>query len=222
VCSYNESKRLAERHLLFNVDELKKAAAESVNRPSSDVKGIRKFAEGCFNRIFEIFMDDGSSVLARIPYLSTSPRRLAVASEVGTLDFVRSLGIPAPQVLGYSVKDNPVGTEYILMEKLPGKPLGDAWYDLSQQELFKVLYQVVEFEAKLFNTPFPASGSIYHTRDLSPGTSKIDIPGFDGELCIGPFVGLEWWLDGRGDLDIDRGPRELLFTAPYLFIPNVS
>jgi hypothetical protein len=207
-CSYDESRRLAERRLVFNVDELKKAAAKSANRPASDIISFRKIAEGGFNRVFDISMKDGSSILARLPYPSTLPRRLAVASEAATLDFVRAHGIPAPRVLGYSFDDNAVGAEYILMEKLPGSPIGAAWFDLSEQERLKVLLKIVELETKLFTINLPASGSIYYARDLSPGTPRIDIHGSTDGFCIGPYAALRWWFGERGDLDIDRGPRK--------------
>lgn len=153
-------------------------------------------------------MKDGSSILARLPYPSTLPRRLAVASEVATLAFVRAHGIPTPRVLGFLIDDNVVGAEYILMEKLPGRPIEDTWFDLSEQERLKVLHQIVRLETKLFTIDLPASGSIYYARDLSPSTPKIDIPGSDGGLCIGPYAALRWWFGERGDLDIDRGPRK--------------
>jgi aminoglycoside phosphotransferase (APT) family kinase protein len=101
---YNENLRLSERRLIFNVAELMKAAANSINKPES--------------------------VIARMPYPSTLPRRLAVASEVATMNFVRAHGVPTPRILGYAINENPVGSEYILMENLPGRPIGDAWFDL--------------------------------------------------------------------------------------------
>ncbi|KAF1837045.1 kinase-like protein [Decorospora gaudefroyi] len=170
--TYNENKRFAERYLPFNIDELKKVASNAINKPETDVTSLQKLAEGGFNRIFEVRMQDGTSVLARLPYPSTFPRRLAVASEVATMDFVRTRGVPTPLVLGYAVDENPVGSEYILMEKLPGRPMGDAWIHLSAQERLKVLLHIVKFEAKLFAINLPASGSIYYARDLSPGTPK--------------------------------------------------
>ncbi|KAH8707543.1 kinase-like domain-containing protein [Phaeosphaeriaceae sp. PMI808] len=200
---YNEPRRLKERRLAFTVDELKEIAAKSVNRSISDIKSFRKIAEGGFNRVFDISMKDGLSILARLPYLSKLPRRLAVASEVATLAFVRAHG---------SVDDNAVGAEYILMEKLPGRPLGDTWFGLSEQERPKTLLQIVELEAKLFAINLPASGSIYYARDLSPGIPKIELAGPDSGLCIGPYASLRWWFSERGDLDIDRGPH----NAPHL------
>ena len=153
-------------------------------------------------------MKDGSSILARLPYPSTVPRRLSVASEVATLDFVRAHGIPAPRVLAYSVDTNPVGVEYMLMEKLPGRPIGDAWFDLSEEERLKVLLEIVKLEAKLFVIKLPASGSLYYDRDLSPGTPKTHVPESQDGLCIGPYAALRWWFGERGDLQIDRGPRK--------------
>ncbi|KAF2118671.1 kinase-like domain-containing protein [Lophiotrema nucula] len=214
---YNEPRRLAERRLAFNVDELKKAAAKSVNMSISDITSFTKLAEGGFNRVFNISMKDGSAILARLPYPSTLPGRFAVASEVATLDFVRAHGIPTPRVLGYSVDDNAVGSEYILMEKLPGKPIGDGWFDLSEQERLKVLLEIVKLETKLFNIDLPVSGSIYYTRDLPPGVPKVHIPGSAGELCIGPYASLRWWFGERGNLDINRGPHDdprLVLQAP--------
>ncbi|OSS53226.1 hypothetical protein B5807_01856 [Epicoccum nigrum] len=204
---YNEDVRLAERRLSFNVNELKKAAAKSVKKSESDVVSLRKLAEGGFNRIFEVTMRDGTCVLARLPYPSTLPRRLAVASEVATIDFVRAHGIPTPRVFGYAFNENPVGSECILMEKLCGQPIGDNWYNLSEQQRLQVLHDIVKLESKLFSIQLPASGSIYYTRDLDRSTPKVDVLGLDGQFCVGPYTGLRWWYGKRAELKLDRWPH---------------
>jgi hypothetical protein len=211
--SYNENTRLSERRLPFNVKELKKAAANSINRPESEVKDIQKLAEGGFNRIFEVCMKDGSSVIARLPYPSTSPRRLAVASEVATMDFVRKHGIPTPRILGYAIEQNPVGSEYILMEKLPGRPIGDAWFELSEQQRLQVLHDIVKLETKLFSIELPASGSIYYAHDLKSETPAVSISGVDSQFCVGPYAGHRWWFGERGNIELDRGPRKFSYQA---------
>ncbi|KAI4696051.1 uncharacterized protein J4E88_000223 [Alternaria novae-zelandiae] len=198
---------MAERRLVFNVPELKKVAAKALNRPASDVYAIEKIAEGGFNRILEVTMDDGSSVLARLPYASTLPRRLAVASEVATLDFLRTKGIPVPRVLDYSTGENSVGVEYMLIERLPGKPLSDIWFSLAEEERCHILHKIVLMETKLFAFKLPASGSIYYPRDLSANTPRIGIPGSNGGLCVGPYASMRWWYGERGNLDIDQGPH---------------
>ncbi|KAF2999663.1 hypothetical protein E8E13_000796 [Curvularia kusanoi] len=101
-------------------------------------------AEGGFNRVFEILMKDSTTIIARLPYPSTFPRRLAVASEAATIDFIRAHGIPTPKILAYATGEKSVGSECILMEKLSGQPIGDAcepWEGLSttlQYDLVKV------------------------------------------------------------------------------------
>jgi hypothetical protein len=200
--------RLAERRLQFNVQELKKAAASCIDRPESDVKSIQKLAEGGFNRILEVCMRDGTSVLARLPYPSTAPQRLAIASEVATMNFFHECGIPTPRILGYATGDNPVGSEYILMEKLSGRPVGDAWFELSEQQRLQVVHDIVKLESKLFSIELPASGSIYYARDLDSDTLAVGISGTDNQFCVGPYAGHRWWFGNRKDLELDRGPRK--------------
>jgi aminoglycoside phosphotransferase (APT) family kinase protein len=138
-----------------------------VGRSSDDVQSINKLAEGGFNRTLELTMKDGFQLLARLPCPSTQPKRLAIASEVATMTLVRSHGIPVPVTYGYSINiNNPVGAEYILMEKAKGKSLGDVWFTLSQKDRIKVLSGIVDHEAKLLSLSFPAFGSLYLEKDL--------------------------------------------------------
>ncbi|CAK3994612.1 26S protease regulatory subunit 4 [Lecanosticta acicola] len=187
--TYNERKRLEERHVHFNITALLEAAAASINRQKSDVKSFRKLAEGGFNRVFEITMRDGLQIVARLPYSSTQPKSLATASEVATMDLVRIHGVPVPVVYGYSADDNnPVGAEYIFMEKVAGQCLGEIWFDLSDRERLKLLGAIVDQEAKMFDIAFPAYGSIYYTSDVPEDVS------------------LKHWFGNRSQLAIQRGP----------------
>ncbi|KAF3484439.1 protein kinase subdomain-containing protein [Arthroderma uncinatum] len=214
---YNESLRRGERTLVFNVQELKRVAAASVDRHETDIKSLKKLAEGGFNRVFEITMkDDDTRILARLPYPSTVPKRLAVASEVATLDLLRRHNIPVPKVLGYSADfDNSVGAEYILMENINGAPIGDSWYTLSDKQRLKVLMGLVQLEAQLFAVQLPAAGSIYYRHDLLPEFKDVavNLPQGSGvteypEFCVGPDVSLKWWYAERALLsDISRGPH---------------
>ncbi|EXJ82365.1 hypothetical protein A1O3_06178 [Capronia epimyces CBS 606.96] len=155
-------------------------------------------------------MKDGSEVLARLPYPSTKPNRFAIASEVATLDLVRANGVPVPKVLGYSTDtDNPVGTEFMIMEKLPGRPVGDMWFELSEHQRLKLISGVVQTEVKLFKTDLPAYGSVYYERDLPADVPRTVITPSSGNegLCIGPHVGLRWWYKERDSIRVDRGPH---------------
>lgn len=216
TCRYNENIRLAERYGEFSVDALKSVAARSLQRCDTDVRSLSKLAEGGFNRVLQITMVDNTQIIARLPYPSSEPRQLAVASEVATLALLRAHGLPVPRVHAYATDArNPVGSEYIITEKLPGTPLAARWFDMSDQQRLKVLLQLVQLEAKLYTIELPASGSIYYTRDLPSDSPRIAIS--DSDFCIGPSTALKWWFSERATLRIDRGPCKCLthlFASP--------
>lgn len=114
--------------------------AKAVNRGEGEIKSLSKLAEGGFNRTFEVTMKDGLQIIARLPYPSTPPKRYAVASEVATMDLVRTYGLPVPRIYGYAVTaDNSVGSEYIIMEKVQGKEIGH--FDRDQIWFRKQVYK---------------------------------------------------------------------------------
>ena len=138
--SFNDALRHAECRRVFNVDGLCPLAARSVHRSPDDIVGLRKLAEGGFNRTFLITMRDGFQMVARIPYPATIPKYFVLASEVATMSFLRSAGLPIPSIYGYSpTPDNAAETEYIFMEFAQGTKLSDVWLDLEEQETISVL-----------------------------------------------------------------------------------
>lgn len=210
--SYNESLRLSERKRQFDVSELKRLAAESIGRAASDVQSFRKLAEGGFNRIFLVTMGDGYRLVARVPYPIAKPKSLLVASEVATLRYLRLQGLPVPQVYGYSTTtENASGVEHIFMEYVAGQALSDTWFDLSSSERANVMAQLVGLEARLFSLRLPASGSIFHPRDLSSSLNRVDVTISEDEagedrFCIGPEMTASLWYGRRVGLDTSRGP----------------
>lgn len=56
MSSFNDELPHAERRRVFNVHELSRLAAESVNRSLDDIVGLEKPAEGGLNRSFLITM----------------------------------------------------------------------------------------------------------------------------------------------------------------------
>ncbi|KAG6819121.1 hypothetical protein H0H93_015162 [Arthromyces matolae] len=164
----NDELRLAERKREFDVNELCRLAAQSVGRSSEDIKTFVKLAEGGSNRVFLITMHDGFKMIARIPYPVTAPKFYAVASEAATLCFLRSCGLPVPEVYGYSpMSDNTAKTEYIFMEFVSGTKLSDLWTDMEEADIASVLRQLAQLESQLMSIPFPAGGSLYYTDDLA-------------------------------------------------------
>ncbi|KAI5305153.1 hypothetical protein KEM56_005152 [Ascosphaera pollenicola] len=151
-------------------------------------------------------MRDGFQLLVQIPYAWTSPR-LAVASEVATMDYLRKHGIPVPQVYGYSnVADNPAGTEYIIMELIRGKTLADFWGRMGYAEKNAVLDEIVRFESRLQDLQFPASSGLYYRKDLPNVIRRININALSGQFCIGPETTQCLWSRGRDNMTAERGP----------------
>lgn len=118
-----------------------------MNQSPKDVVSISKLAEGGFNRTFVVALRDGRQVVARVPYPMTVPNYYAVASEVATIKYQRSCGIPVPEIYGYSAdSDNDAGTPYILMEFVRGPKLSEVWPSLGDEEVISVLRQLTQLD----------------------------------------------------------------------------
>lgn len=187
-------------------------AAEAVSKKVEDVVYFDKLGEGGANRAFVLHMKDGSRLVARIPYVGTAPRQLAVASEAATMSFLRSQGLPVPQIYGYSTSaDNAAQTEYIIMEYSPGTNLSDSWFDMNEQHRSNFITSLVALEARLLNIRLPASGSIYFLRDLPADVERVAVDDNSQSLdsfYIGPSTTPNLWRGRRGGLDVNRGPCE--------------
>ncbi|KAF1960978.1 hypothetical protein CC80DRAFT_523199 [Byssothecium circinans] len=156
-------------------------------------------------------MRDGFQFVGRIPYPVTEPKHLVVASEVATMDFLHSHGIPVPKIYSYSAtSENAAGTEYLFMELMRGTNLGDVWFDLPEKARIRVVKKLVELESRLFALPLPASGSLYYAKDLKVGFNKVDVPVADSagqsRFCVGPETRLDLWYGKRLNIQTDRGP----------------
>ena len=205
--SYNEALRLKERKVTFDVDGLCRLAAESVNQNLTDVLSLSKLAEGGFNRTFVISLRDGRQMVARVPFPVTAPKYYAVASEVATIEYLRTCGIPVPEIYGYSAdSDNVAGTPYILMEFIRGPKLSEVWRDLRDEEVISVVRQLTQLEARMMSLQFPAGGSLYFTEDLEKVAMGLGVPLEDKRFSVGPDTKLALWYGRRADLEVNRGP----------------
>jgi hypothetical protein len=170
VGSFNEEMRLKERYRKFNVDALKKVAADTVGRGCIS---IAKLAEGGNCKIFLLVMEDGFEIIAKIPMPIIGPAYHLTASEVATMEFMKKeLSFPVPKVYTWSGSSspdiNPIGAEYILMEKVKGVNLVDIWPGLTEKETLLIMKQVVETEEKLFRKPLAQYGSLYFRGAVPP------------------------------------------------------
>lgn len=216
IGSFNEDQRLRERYVEFNPMELQLVAAKALNRDRCP--HIEKIAEGGFNKIFLLHSDDGHEVIARIPTPVAGPPHYTTASEVATLNFLRNvLGLSVPKVLSYSASSmNPVGAEYIIMERVHGQSLASRWLSLTTEEITDIMTQIAEIEQKIFSFRLPGYGSLYYKHDIE-GEPQLDIQTED--FCIGPVARRQFWHGERQHMKLDRGPCEI---SRYFFTSSAG
>lgn len=128
------------------------------------------------------------------------------------MEYLRHRGVPVPRIFDWSsTASNPVGSEYMIMETVPGKELAHTWYTMTSKERVAIMEKIVSIEKILFSLQFPASGSLYFKDFLPAGTPQTDVlrdPAVERthEFCVGPSAELLWWYHGRDELNVDGGP----------------
>ncbi|KIJ89960.1 hypothetical protein K443DRAFT_117297, partial [Laccaria amethystina LaAM-08-1] len=109
----------------FNFPELQNVACIAVG--ARNCTEFAKIGEGPRTRTFSLTELRSSRQI--IPFKHTGTPFLITASEVATLTFAREvLGLPAPDVFfrnGHADDRNPIGAEYIIMNKMGGVELVD-------------------------------------------------------------------------------------------------
>ncbi|OBT62476.1 hypothetical protein VE03_07985 [Pseudogymnoascus sp. 23342-1-I1] len=172
-------------------------------------------------------MDDGFEVIAKIPYHLTIPEHSTTESEVATLDFLQSKGIPVPRVRAWSSnKDNAIGTEYIIMEKAPGQPLEERWLTLTPKERVRLVTSYVDLERKLFSLPIDAYGSLYYKENLPPhlqadiyAPDTPDVSGDAKRFCVGPTADYMFWRGNALGLNWIGG---LVWRDPHSYLRAIG
>ncbi|KAF9104457.1 hypothetical protein BGX27_010082 [Mortierella sp. AM989] len=82
------------------------------------------------------------------------------------MEYVRShTSIRIPAVYAWDNNaTNPVGAEYILMEKIPGVSLDTVWDRLSYEDKECIVTQVIDISLQLFHTTLDKIGGLYRIR----------------------------------------------------------
>lgn len=201
----NEEHQLKQRYVKFNMANLCSEAA-ALFGPETKCVHIVKL-EGNFNKAFLLTMDNGNEVVAKIPCPNAGPRLLTTASEVATLKFLRShLSIRVPEVYAWSSDPtNPVGTEYILMEKIRGTALAERWGTMNALERYKVIDGIVKMETELESLKLPAYGSLFLQESLPSEYPRYTLPPDldpNGVFCVGPSCSRAVYHKPRSQSDV--------------------
>ncbi|KAH9210302.1 phosphotransferase enzyme family protein [Leptodontidium sp. 2 PMI_412] len=211
---WGEREQLAARYVKFDLTKLCRVAASAIG--SESCVQVVKVSEGQFNKVFLLTMDDGREVIAKLPNPNAGRAHFTTASEVATMDFLKNtLHLPIPRIYAWNsrLSNNPVGAEYIIMEKQSGVMLSDVWDDMKGSQKAEILKQVVGIERALASTKFKKFGGLYYKHDLPQldSTTPLYVDGngkevHSAEFEMGPTNHRSFFDFGKGVLDIDRGP----------------
>lgn len=184
------------RRVRFDFATLCQKAIDSSPGAKKVLQGVK--VEGNFNRAFILDLDNGSRVVARIPFPVAGPSRLVTNSEVATIAYVReNTSIPVPKVLDWSDDPmNPSGTEYIIMEYAPGVQLHEIWPQMDSLQHMQCVQNLTLLVKELHDLTFPAYGSIYFDNDFIDTTHRIPL---NSNFFIGPHCSLRYFPCYPGD-----------------------
>jgi hypothetical protein len=114
--------------------------------------------------------------------------------------------------------ENPVGAEYIIMERSRGIELSKVWGDLSGPDKFEIVKKLVGFEKSFVSSRFPMYGSLYHPEDLQEvqPNQLVDLKSNEDPItrsvfAVGPTTNRTFFDDNRDVPGIDHGPCKSLF-----------
>ncbi|KAF4630718.1 hypothetical protein G7Y89_g7411 [Cudoniella acicularis] len=173
-------------------------------------------------------MDDGAEVFAELPNSIVGPAFYTTASEVATCELLRqAFEIPTSRIIAWSAdRTSPVRAEYILVEKAPGQPLGNLWYQWPLESKLEMISQIVKMKCQLASITFANSGCIYFKEDLPAKnldqniitTNPLLPSSVAGCFRLGPLVSTGLWSGERFCMNLSRGP----FETPMEYIKALA
>ncbi|KAI1206105.1 kinase-like domain-containing protein [Annulohypoxylon truncatum] len=123
--------------------------------------------DGTYNKIYSVSYDQTDFVM-RVS-LPVCPRT-KIESEAATLQWVcENTNLPVPRVRSYdSSRNNPIGFEWILMDRIDGVPLSQCWSSTTQDAKERIVKQVAGYAATAFWAQFKGVGNLYPPQSHSP------------------------------------------------------
>ncbi|OGM48103.1 hypothetical protein ABOM_002935 [Aspergillus bombycis] len=208
----NEQWQLGRRYIKFNVDALCEIAA-AAGGDLSRITTVEKL-EGGFSKALLMKKANGKEIIAKLASRIAGPTSLTTASEVGILEYVRKhTSIPVPRVFAWSSDNsNPVGAEYIIMEKAAGVPLFEQWGKMAEIEKLGLIRSLTKLESQLATIHFPAYGGLYRGTDAKHLRCQVLDENIDPSrlFCIGPSCDRFFGTEHPQNVELDQGPWSTL------------
>jgi aminoglycoside phosphotransferase (APT) family kinase protein len=93
-------------------------------------------------------------------------------------DFLAGSGLPVPRVIALDLSKKLIYYDYIIMTKLPGTPVIDAWDTLTPQQRHDVSFQAGEFLAHMHNVTINHFGALKEIGNLRQKSVYEDVSFF--------------------------------------------
>ncbi|KAJ7929011.1 hypothetical protein B0H13DRAFT_2542885, partial [Mycena leptocephala] len=197
----------------FSLTKLEDAVSKCIGRKCNLVK----LAEGGFHKVYEVLTGaEPSGVVARVAAPAFPKDKvesevrahginLINHAKIATMQYIASYtNIHTPQVHGWNTEStNPVGLEYMILEKIIGIPASDVWDTLSSELKEIVVSEVADHIIQIFRLRFGTGGSLY--------------TGTDKKTFVGPIVAIPFYraLDGVVRLPEPVNRAFELHRAPF-------
>ncbi|KAK8867826.1 kinase-like domain-containing protein [Apiospora arundinis] len=138
---------------------------------------VRPLHKSSYNRFFAVQWgddnddkDEDENYVIKLT-LPVCPAR-KTASEVATMRWTKVMTpLPLPDVVQnlYSASaNNPVGCEWILMRKLPGRPLFECWHEMDWTRKLRVVDQLTEYTHCVFDRGLEGIANLYPAAPNDP------------------------------------------------------
>lgn len=204
-----------QRQVKLDMNQLARIASQTVE--ANFVAKIKKYPDGLHSKAFLLTMDSGVEVVAKVPNPNAGLAHFTTASEVASMDFVRDIcATTTPRVLAWSSKasENPVGAEYIIMEKVVGMSLSSVWNSLPIDKKTVIFKQISSYQQAWASIKFQQYGSLYYAADVSTQVERSPIcyrdkdhrEVQDDRFAVGPNVSRNTVDFGRAQVNFYRGP----------------
>ncbi|KAK8128473.1 hypothetical protein PG984_009581 [Apiospora sp. TS-2023a] len=156
--------------------------------------------KSAYNAFFTVKWADESYVIkVTIPVCPARKTR----SEVATMRWTKTMTrLPLPDVVQnlYSASaNNPVGCEWILMRKVPGRPLFKCWHEIDMSRKRRIVEQIAEYPVSVFDQCLDGIASLY--------PAAADDPDKRPEL-LGMASTMPFFWNGRYGKKAPCGPYE--------------
>lgn len=196
-----------------NIQRIKDTLRTHLNRLGYEAESaeVTFLTEGGFHKVYTITAlnretKQQKSFVLRIclptdPYFKTE-------SDVATTEIVRyTTQVPVPVIYAYdSSSDNALGFEWMLMEKIIGKPMFDYWEKMEYDSKVKFTKLVAEWNTQLASVVSKKIGAIYMRYTAT-----------NLQFYVGRCVDSLFTQENRRSYDVYRGP----FKTPADFYASV-